>query len=111
MKYKTFIILACLGLTVASVNAGASELLKYNPFEQPDKSAERSQAGLNKVSRNKMKLRATLIDGADSLVNIDGQYLRLNQQVAGYRVVQIKNSSVTLLRGANEMVLTLNADE
>ena len=111
MKYKTLIVLACLGLAAVSVNASASELLRYNPFEQPDMSAEQSQASLNKASRNKMKLRGTVIDGDDSLVNIDGEFFRLNQEVAGYRVVQIKNTSVTLLRGANEMVLTLNDDE
>ena len=111
MKYKDFIVLACLGLAGVSVNARASELLRYNPFEQPDMSADKSQASLNKASRNKMKLRGTVIDGDDSLVNIDGEFFRLNQEVAGYRVIQIKNTSVTLLRGANEMVLTLNDDK
>ena len=111
MKYKTLIVLVCFALAAVSVNARASELLRYNPFEQPDMSAEQSQASLNKASRNKMKLRGTVIDGDDSLVNIDGEFFRLNQEVAGYRVVQIKNTSVTLLRGANEMVLTLNDDE
>ena len=111
MKYKTVIVLACLALAVVSVNASASELLRYNPFEQPDMSADQSQASLNKASRNKMKLRGTVIDGDDSLVNIDGEFFRLNQEVAGYRVIKIKNTSVTLLRGANEMVLTLNDDE
>ncbi len=111
MKYKDFIGLACLGLVAVSVNARASELLRYNPFEQPDMSTEQTQASLNKISRNKMKLRGTVIDGDDSLVNIDGGFFRLNQEVAGYRVIQIKNASVTLLRGANEMVLTLNDDD
>ena len=111
MKYKALIVLACLGLAIVSTNASASELLRYNPFEQPDMSADQSQASLNKVSRNKMKLRGTVIDGDDSLVNIDGQFFRLNQEVSGYRVIQIKNTSVTLLRGANKMVLTLNDDE
>ena len=111
MKYKTVIVLACLALAVVSVNASASELLRYNPFEQPDMSADQSQASLNKASRNKMKLRGTVIDGDDSLVNIDGEFFRLNQEVAGYRVIKIKNTSVTLLRGANEMVLTLNDDD
>ena len=111
MKYKTLIVLACLGLAGVSASASASELLRYNPFKQPDMSAEQLQASANKVSRNKMKLRGTVIDGDDSLVNIDGQFFRLNQEVSGYRVIQIKNTSVTLLRGANEMVLTLNDDE
>jgi hypothetical protein len=110
MKYKTFIAMLCLGL-LFSVNAKAAELLRYNPFEQPDMTSAQSQASANKVSRNDMKLRGTVIDGDDSLVNIDGEFYRLNQEIAGYRVIRIKNSSVTLLRGANEMVLTLKDND
>jgi hypothetical protein len=58
-----------------------------------------------------MKLRGTVIDGQDSLVNISGKFYRLNQEVAGYRVIRINSASVTLRRGGNETVLTLNDDE
>ena len=111
MRYKTFIRSLCLVLMAVSVNVKASELLRYNPFEKPDMASDSLQANANKVSRNEMKLRGTVIDGNDSLVNIDGEFYRLNQEVAGYRVIAIKSSSVTLARGSNEMVLTLTDNE
>ena len=110
MKFKTLMVLLCTVLALASVNVKASEPLRYNPFEQPDMTVA-SSASVNKVSRNTMKLRGTVIDGRDSLVNIDGEFYRLNQEVAGYRVIGIKSASVTLLRGENEMVLTLNDND
>lgn len=110
MKFKPLMVLLCTVLMLASVNVKASEQLRYNPFEQPDMTSA-SSAGINKVSRNTMKLRGTVIDGYDSLVNIDGEFYRLNQEVAGYRVIGIKSASVTLLRGENEMVLTLNDND
>jgi hypothetical protein len=108
MKYKISTGWLCLVLMAVSVNVMASERLRYNPFEQPDMASDSLQANANTVSKNEMKLRGTVIDGNDSLVNIDGQFYRLNQEVAGYRVMAIKSSSVTLVRGSNEMVLTLN---
>ena len=111
MKYKTITGPLCLVLMGFSVNVKASELLRYNPFEQPDMTSDSLQANANKVSKNEMKLRGTVIDGNDSLVNIDGEFYRLNQEVAGYRIIAIKSSSVTLVRGSNEMVLTLNDNE
>lgn len=110
MKLNTLLVLFFLGLALASVNVKASEPLRYNPFQQPDMTAA-SSASVNTVSRNTMRLRGTVVDGYDSLVNIDGEFYRLNQEVAGYRVIGIKSASVTLLRGENEMVLTLNDND
>jgi len=94
---------------VASDNAKALDTLRYNPFEQPDMSAGPLRKNVNEG--NEMKLRGTVIDGQDSLVNISGKFYRLNQEVAGYRVIRINSASVTLRRGGNETVLTLNDDE
>ena len=110
MKLNVLLVSLCLGLVLASANVKASEPLRYNPFEQPDITSAPS-AAVNKVSRNAMRLRGTVVDGSDSLVNIDGEFYRLNQEVAGYRVIGIKSASVTLLRGDNEMVLTLNDND
>lgn len=109
MKHKTVTGLTCLLLAVVSSNVMASETLRYNPFEQPDMTADALQKNAN--NGKEMKLRGTVIDGDDSLVNISGKFYRLNQEVAGYRVIRIKNSSVTLRRGSKETVLTLNDDE
>ena len=111
MNHKVVITVACLALTAAGNNVAASEILRHNPFEQPDLETGRFKPGTNKASRNELKLRGTMIDGADSLVNIDGKFYRLNQEVSGYRVKRIKSTSVTLQRGNSETVLTLKNDE
>ena len=91
-------------------NAIASDTLRYNPFERPDIARQPLATGLNANGHSEMKLRGTVIDGADSLVNIDGEFYRLNQTVKGYRVVRIETASVTLRSDNNEKVLTLTND-
>lgn len=97
----TFFMLITALLTVSD-NAFASDELRFNPFRQPDVALEKISSG------NELKLRGTVIDGKDSMVNIGGEFYRLNQEVSGYRVVRIERGKVTLQRGVNEMVLTLN---
>lgn len=111
MKQSAVTGLTCLLLLATGGNAGAdieSDALRYNPFEQPDMKDGRFQVNTNKTSATELKLRGTVIDGDDSLVNISGKFYRLNQQVSGYRVTSIKSTSVSLQRGNNETVLTLN---
>ena len=58
-----------------------------------------------------MELRGTIIDGRNSMANISGELYRVNQVVAGYRIIRISSASVILRRGSNNTVLTLNDDE
>ena len=98
-----------MALAVISFNAKALDVLNHNPFERPDMKANLLQSNANQA--NAMKLRGTVIDGQDSLVNISGKFYRLNQEVADYRVVAITSTSVTLRRGSSETILTLNDNE
>ena len=111
MMHRVAISLTYLALFVLGNNASASDVLRHNPFQQPDMKTGRFQKNANNMSGDEMKLRGTVIDGNDSLVNIDGKFYRLNQEIAGYRVTRIQSASVTLRRGINETVLTLNNDE
>ncbi len=111
MNYKAVTGLACLLLAAAGNNALSAELLRYNPFEQPDMETGHAQKDEYKTPGAIMILRGTVIDGMDSLVNIDGQLYRLNQEVSGYRITGIKSTSVTLRRGNSETILTLNNDK
>lgn len=98
-------------MVTASVNAYASEVLRYNPFEQPDMLDAGKGGPGNTKAASGMELRGTVIDGQDSLANIDGDYYRLDHEVSGYRIVRIESGSVTLVRAGNETVLTLHDDE
>ncbi len=101
--------MAFFTLISVSSNTGAQGVLRFNPFHKPDMASEQTSAG--RKAGNELKLRGTVIDGADSMVNIGGEFYRLNQEVAGYRVVRIEDGKVTLHRGVNETVLTLNNDK
>ena len=100
-----------VALLASGFTAIASEALKYNPFEQPDMAEQGRGGSGNTAGASGMQLRGTLIDGPDSMANIDGQYYRLNHEVSGYRIIRIESGSVTLTRAGNEIVLTLHNDE
>ena len=108
MKCKIFTGLIFMALTVICFNAKATDELNHNPFEQPKMMSERLQTNTGQAE---MKLRGTVIDGHDSMVNINGKFYRFNEEVAGYRIVGIARKSVTLRRGISEMVLILNENE
>ena len=109
MRYKIFPGLIFTALAVICFNAKASDELNHNPFEQPEITSERLQT--NTGQAKEMKLRGTVIDGHDSMVNINGKFYRFNEEVAGYRIVGIARRSVTLHRGSSEMILILNDNE
>jgi hypothetical protein len=109
MNYKFLTSLVFLLLITVSDSAVAESVLRFNPFQQPDMKLERTDAG--RKSSNALKLRGTVVDGEDSMVNINGKFYRLDEMVSGYRVVNIESGKVTLHRGVNETVLTLNDDK
>ena len=100
-----------VALLASAFTAIAAEFLKYNPFEQPYMAEGKRGGSGNSAGVSGMELRGTLIDGPDSMANIDGEYYRLNHEVSGYRITRIENGSVTLTRAGNETVLTLHDDE
>jgi hypothetical protein len=110
MKHAALISLICTVLAVLSADVMASGALRYNPFEQPVPS-NLVQTDAKKTTGKAMELRGTIIDGHNSMVNINGKLYRVNQKVAGYRIVRIGSASVTLRRGSNKMVLTLKDDK
>ena len=110
MKYKLLTSLFCFACLV-NVNASAYEMLRHNPFEQPDIFDSGRGAPGNIKDATGMELRGTVIDDEDAMANINGDYYRLNHEVSGYRVIRIERGSVTLSRGENETVLTLHNDE
>jgi len=109
--YKLSISLLGLASVLCSSNAFSSEALRYNPFEQPDMTDGAWVAPGSTTAVAGMELRGTLIDGRDSMANIDGEYYRLNHQISGYRIIRIESGRVTLSRAGNQKVLTLHNDQ
>ena len=83
MKYNARIVLSCVITILSCGQVYAGDALRFNPFEQPELQSGLSLTGSNGL-RNEMKLRGTVIDGDDSLVNIGGEF---------YRGIAIRNLS------------------
>ena len=109
--YRVITTMCITGLFSAAVNVAASEVLKYNPFEQPDLYDGSWNGNGKAAASSALELRGTLVDGEDSMANIGGDYYRLNHEVSGYRILRIETGSVTLTRAGNETVLTIHEDE
>jgi hypothetical protein len=109
VKYKLLIVFSFLAL--ATVNVTAAEVLRNNPFEQPEMVEDLRSAKAGTKAAAGMELHGTILDGDDSLANIDGEYYRINQEVSGYRVVRIESGSVIMSRSGDEKILTLHKDE
>ncbi len=109
MRYKLLTSLFIFMLITVNGSAAAESVLRFNPFQQPDLELEKNNAG--RGVNNQLKLRGTVVDGEDSMVNIDGKFYRLDEKVSGYRVVYIESGKVILHRGVNQTVLTLNDDK
>jgi len=111
VKHKCVTGLFATALTVFNVNLYAYEMLRHNPFEQPDMADVGRGAHGTTADTAGMELRGTVTDAQDPVANIDGEYYRLNHEISGYRVIRIESGSVTLSRGGTETVLTLHNNE
>ncbi len=83
--------------------------LANNPFARPDM----TDSGVSSGDEPKgwpEQLRATLIDGARSLANIDGTLVTVGENVDGATVTHIGEGVVTLARGEKTRTLHLEDD-
>jgi hypothetical protein len=53
------------------------------------------------------RLRAVVLNGAQSLANLDGNVVATGERVAGYTVVRIDSRGVLLTRAGSEHLLTM----
>ena len=99
--------LACLpGLVLAQ-----AEGLKHDPFARPAL-APRPAAAAGDADKAapapwNPQLRAVMVTGANSLVDIDGTVVPLQGQIDGHRLVEVNEESAVLLKGGKRMKLWL----
>ncbi len=102
------VILASAAIS-ALAHAADEPALVHNPFARPDVAATVSPSGA--VSGGwPEELRATLVDGKQSLANLDGTLVTVGETVGGATVMHIGEGVVTLVRGKTSHVMKLNED-
>lgn len=105
---------------VLVVSLGASALwadevapkLRYNPFKRPDLSQRVSTPVKQAVTTTLAwtpELRATLVAGKQSMVNVDGEIVMLGEEIRGYRLVEVREHEAVFAKGVGRITVTMAA--
>lgn len=95
--------------------ATAAEPLHRNPFRVPielvggpiaERTTSRVEAG-----RGTLDLRATLVAGRRSSVNLGGSILSLGDEVAGYRLVSVREGEAVFYKDGEAIRAFVNEDD
>ena len=102
-----------MGSGVLAAHAESRIRLRFDPFAQPDAqmgaAGNRGQAGSRRAWGP--ELRATLVSGKRSLVNLGGTILELGEEAHGYRLLEIREHEAVFERSGSEIVLKLIGEE
>ena len=64
-----------------------------------DKSAEAAAAEV----RWNPELRAVMLAGADSMVNVDGAMVRIGEEIRGYRLIEVRDGEAVFVNGGKRL--------
>jgi hypothetical protein len=99
--------LVCLpGLAMAQASS-----LKHDPFARPVLAPRPTSTTPESESEWKPELRAVLVAGPKSIVNIEGALLRHGDQFNGYRLVEVHEESAVFVNNNKRVTLTLRGIE
>ena len=105
-------LLACIlaGLSTLSRAEEMRSVLQTNPFERP--AVEEKQAAVAMNSRQapamSLKLRATMVAGANSLANIGGTIIGIGEEIDGHRLLSVREREVILSRNGSTKTLSVD---
>jgi len=109
MKHTLTLALA-LGLTGMALNVLANPPRSLrDPFVSrlPASAPLAAAAAAAAVPATPPRLRALVLNGAQSLANLDGNVVATGERVAGYKVVRIDARGVLLTHAGSEHLLTM----
>jgi len=103
-------IVACVFLgATAAAGGDLPTVLHFDPFAAPD--LDQVARGGEGVSGPQPAwspvLRATLMAGAESMVNLGGTILKLGDEAHGYQLVDVQEGEASFLKGESEVVLSI----
>lgn len=108
-----------LGLTVGllslfcAVHAAGPAALQHDPFARPTLAtiAPPAPGGASapKDPPWQPRVNAVLVAGSKSLANVDGFVVELGQEINGYRLVEVSESGVVLVKERQRLVVKMMA--
>jgi len=108
------LLLATMPVAAAGrADAGMAPSLHNNPFKklaiQPEPRREARPPATTPPAPWAPPLKATVMAGKGSLVNVDGEILGLGEAHEGYRLVEVRERTAVFERGGRHYVLSLDA--
>ncbi len=102
-----------MGSGVRAAHAEGRIRLRFDPFAQPGtQTAGPGSPGRAGSQRAwSPELRATLVSGERSLVNLGGTILELGEEAHGYRLLEVREGEAVFERAGSEAVLQLTGHE
>ena len=113
-KRLIFLLVVYLYSTVAKAADNLNEVL-HDPFHKPNVIAPAPVAGQAANDNDdiepiwKPKLSMTLRAGRQSSANIGGKIVKIGEKIDGYKLIEVQERSVTLVKKGQ--VIHLNLDE
>ncbi len=102
-----------MGSDVRTAHAEGRIRLRFDPFAQPGTQAAGSGRPGPAASQRAWspELRATLVSGERSLVNLGGTILELGKETHGYRLLEVREDEAVFERAGSEVVLQMTGPE
>lgn len=82
--------------------------LHHNPFIVPDYVGDVNGNSSSNISESNLEIRAVLLGGKNSLVNVNGTILAVGQDINGYELKSVDENHVVFIKRGNEIVLDVS---
>ncbi len=85
--------------------------LKNNPFDQPNLIVDSAAKAEGQVTAKwSGLLQATLVSGADSLANVDGNLIAIGEDYNGYRLLRVGEGTATFGKAGVQITVVVGND-
>jgi len=97
------------------VTAGDPDVgLRHDPFGRPDLALMAPASGVQAVEfaakEWKPQLRAVIVAGKDSMVNVAGTIIPLGGQIDGFRLIAVEERKAVFTKGGAHVELTMGGE-
>ena len=119
MRVLSTVFILCLYFISALASAN-EELIPYqiiyDPFAMPilQKKPVHDNEGINseeKALAKELKLFSTLRAGIRSMANVSGRILKIGEKIEGYKLIEVNERSVILIKNQQRTRLTLDGTD
>lgn len=111
-RYLLFVLLAAW-FVVCAMAASADPGLRHDPFVRPNIEPTPPAAaapGATAASEWKPQLRAVMVAGSSSMVNVDGTIVRVGGQIDGFRLTRVAEHKAVFVKNGVRVELTTDGE-